>query len=126
MNNEVRDAFAAHLKYVILEYAKGIGNNRETCREFGVARSSFYEWKKAYAKDGNAGLHHKKPIAKSHPRQIPPEFIEKILHLRTKYHLGPLTYPHSFTTSNPTLLALAALSSPRWGRMGSTKIDVGC
>ena len=47
----------------------------------------------------------KKPVARSHPRQIPWEFVEKILHLRTKYHLGPqritwyLERYHGFTTS---------------------------
>jgi len=66
MNKEARDHLAAHRKYVTLEYAKAIGNNMETCRDFGVARSSFYEWKKAYAKGGKAGLLRKKPIARSH------------------------------------------------------------
>ena len=47
----------------------------------------------------------KKPIARNHPRQIPREFVEKILHLRTTYHLGPqritwyLKRYHGFTTS---------------------------
>ena len=105
MNKEARDHLAAHRKYVTLEYAKAIGNNMEACQDFGVARSSFYEWKKAYAKGGKAGLLRKKPIARSHPRQIPPEFVEKIIHLRTKYHLGPqriawyLERYHGFKTS---------------------------
>ncbi len=105
MNKEARDHLAAHRKYVILEYAKAIGNNLETCRDFGVPKSTFYEWKKAYAEGGKAGLLRKKPIARSHPRQIPPEFVEKIIHLRTKYHLGPqriawyLERYHGFKTS---------------------------
>ena len=32
----------------------------------------------------------KKPIPKSHPNQTPTEVIEKVLHLRQKYHLGPI------------------------------------
>jgi hypothetical protein len=39
--------------------------------------------------EGKAGLVRKKPIAKSHPRQLPPEVVDKILHLRRTYHLGP-------------------------------------
>ena len=92
MNSEVRDALAVRRKEVILQYAQGIGNVKEACRDFNVSGSSFYRWKKVYAKEGKVGLTRKKPIAKSHPRQIPPEFLhglEKILHLRTKYHLGP-------------------------------------
>ena len=105
MTREVKDAFAAHRKYMILEYALGSGNVRKACRDFGVPRSTFYEWKKAYAEGGKAGLLRKKPIARSHPRQIPPEYVEKILQLRTKYHLGPqriawyLERYHGFKTS---------------------------
>ena len=58
-------------------------------KEFDVPRSSFYDWKRAYAREGKAGLLRKKPIAKSHPRHIQPEFVEKMLQLRTKYHFGP-------------------------------------
>ena len=82
-----------------------VGNIKEACRDFNVSRSSFYRWKKAYAKEGKVGLTRKKPVARSHPRQIPPEFVEKILHLRTKYHLGPqriawyLERYHGFKTS---------------------------
>ena len=70
MNKEAREHLAAHRKWVILEYAKGIGNNKEACLEFGAPKSTFYEWKKAYAKGGKAGLLRQKPIARSHPRQI--------------------------------------------------------
>jgi transposase InsO family protein len=105
MNSEVRDALAAHRKFVILEYAREFGNVKKVCSEFEVARASFYRWKKAYDAEGKAGLLRKKPVAKSHPRQIPAEFVEKILHLRTKYHLGPqriawyLERYHGFKTS---------------------------
>jgi len=64
MNTEVKDALAAHRKWVILEFAKGVGNNAKACREFGVPKSTFYEWKKAYAEGGKAGLLRKKPVAK--------------------------------------------------------------
>jgi len=105
MNKEAREHLAAHRKYVILEYAKGINNNKKACQDFNVPKSSFYEWKKAYAEGGKAGLLRRKPIARNHPRQIPPEFVEKIIHLRTKYHLGPqriawyLERYHGFKTS---------------------------
>jgi transposase len=88
-----------------LRYAKGIGNVLEACQDFGVPRSSFYRWKRAYEQDGIEGLTRKKPVARSHPRQIPPEYVEKILHLRTEYHLGPqriawyLERYHGFKTS---------------------------
>ncbi len=105
MTSEVRDALAAQRKFVILQYGQEIGNVKQTCVEFGITRSSYYRWKKAYSAEGRAGLLRKKPIAYSHPRQIPSEFVEKILHLRTKYHLGPqriawyLERYHGFNTS---------------------------
>lgn len=105
MKDEARDALAIHRKYVVLEYAQAVGNVKEVCRELGVARASFYRWKRAYSKEGKAGLARKSPVAKSHPRQIPAEFVEKILHLRMTYHLGPqrivwyLERYHGFETS---------------------------
>ncbi len=105
MTSEVRNALDAQRKLIVLQYAKGIGNVGKACRDLGVVRSSFYRWKKAFAAEGRAGLVRKKPIARSHPRQIPREFVEKILHLRTQYHLGPqriawyLERYHGFTTS---------------------------
>ncbi len=105
MTDDVRDALSAHRKCVVLSYAQGIGNVRKACRDFNVPKSSFYRWRKAYSAEGKAGLIRKKPVAKSHPHQIPAEFVEKILHLRTKYHLGPqriawyLERYHGFTTS---------------------------
>jgi transposase InsO family protein len=105
MNSEVRDILAARRKVMILEYAAAIGKVSEACREFGIPRSSFYRWKKTVSVEGKRGLLRKKPIARSHPRQIPPEFVEKILHLRKQYHLGPqriawyLERYHDFKTS---------------------------
>jgi transposase len=105
MNKEVKAAFALRRKLVILEYAQAIGNAAEAYRYFEVPKSTFYTWKKAYEREGRAGLVRKKPIARSHPKQIPPDIVEKILHLRRKYHLGPqriawyLERYHGVTTS---------------------------
>jgi len=79
MTSEVRNALDAQRKLIALQYAKGIGNVGKACHDLGVARSSFYRWKNAFAAEGRAGLARKKPIARSHPRQIPREFVEKIL-----------------------------------------------
>lgn len=93
MKEEVRKAVQEELrirrKLWILDYALMCGNTSEACREFGVPRSSFYEWKMAYELNGRQGLARKKPIPWSHPRSAPPEVVEKILHLRSTYNLGP-------------------------------------
>jgi transposase InsO family protein len=89
MMKEVKEELAIRRKLLILELARESGNAAKICREFEAPRSTFYKWKKAFDAEGRAGLVRKKPIARSHPRQLPPEVIEKILHLRRTYHLGP-------------------------------------
>jgi transposase len=74
----------------VLEHAIESGNVAKTCRYFGVPRASFYRWRNAYQEYGEEGLQCKKSIAKSHPNQTPDEIVEKILHLRQKYRLGPV------------------------------------
>ncbi len=76
-------------KRQVLEHAVERGNVARTCRYFGVPRTSFYRWRNAYQEHGEEGLQCKKSIAKLHPNQTPDEIVEKILHLRRKYHLGP-------------------------------------
>ena len=77
----------------------------ELCRKYGSSQDTYYRWKKAYEIGGRDALLRKRPVAKSHPRQIPPEYVEKILHLRSTYHLGPqritwyLERYHGFKTS---------------------------
>lgn len=75
-------------KLVVLEIAEALGSDAKSYFDFDVPKSTFYEWKRAFKKEGVAGLVPKKPIPKSHPRQLAPETIEKILHLRSKYHFG--------------------------------------
>ncbi len=43
------------LKRAVLEHAEKSGNTSKTCRYFGVPRSTFYEWKKAYEERGDEG-----------------------------------------------------------------------
>ena len=45
----------------VLEHAARIGTVRKTCRYFGVARSGFHVWKKAYETHGDDGLVNQKP-----------------------------------------------------------------
>ena len=89
MTKEGREALRIHFKWTVLEYARGIGNVTKACRAFEVPRSTFYEWKKAFDKEGKAGLARKKPIARNHPRQLSKDAVDKILHLRQEYKLGP-------------------------------------
>jgi len=89
MQKEVKEALRIRFKLAVLEYAQGIGSVTKPCHEFEVPRSTFYEWKNAFDKEGRAGLARKKPIALNHPRQLSKEAVDKILHLRQEYKLGP-------------------------------------
>jgi len=87
MNKDQREI---QRKLRILRYADEIGHVAKTCRYFGIGRTSFYRWRQAYAKYGEAGLVNAPPIPKWHANRTPLEIEEKVLHLRCKYHLGPI------------------------------------
>ena len=87
MNKAQRDI---RRKKRVLEHAARIGTVRKTCRYFGVARSGFYRWKQAYETDGDEGLINKKPCPYNPRLRTPPDIVEKVLHLRRTYHLGPI------------------------------------
>ncbi len=89
MNNEALDYWRFERKLATIKYAKEWKNVSRACRTFCVSRASFYRWQKIYEENGEAGLRHRKPIAKNHPRRIPEKTVEKVLDLRREYHLGP-------------------------------------
>ena len=73
----------------LVDFAVESGNVTKTCRYFGISRSSLYRWRNVYQEHGEDGLQGTRPIAKSHPNQTPNMVVEKILHVRRKYHLEP-------------------------------------
>jgi hypothetical protein len=62
----------------VLELAKELGNVAEACRQRGLDRTSFYEWKRRFQTQGFEGLKDLPPIHKSHPQTTPPEVVDKI------------------------------------------------
>jgi transposase len=77
-------------KLKVLRHAEKIGDVARTCRYFGVGRPSFYRWKAAYEQRGEARLINEKPVPKNPANRTPPEIVEKVLYLRSKYHLGSI------------------------------------
>jgi len=61
-----------------------------TCRRFGISRDTFYRWKREYAAGGEAALVNSKPCPENPKLRTPADIEEKIIHLRTTYHLGQL------------------------------------
>ena len=87
MNNVDRDI---QRKLRALRHAEQIGDVSKTCRYFGIGRASFYRWRAAFQRQGEAGLVKRKPVPRNPANRTPPEIVEKVLHLRRTYHLGPI------------------------------------
>lgn len=65
----------------VLELAQLLGNVSEACRQRGVSRTQFYEYKHRFAKLGIDGLKDLPPIHHSHPLTTPPEVEAEVLAL---------------------------------------------
>ena len=93
----------------VLEYAEKHGNINTTCRRFGIARSTFYLWRDRYRELGEAGLARRRQCSHNHPNKTPNEVVEKILHLRRTYYMGPIRIVwylqryHDIKTSDATV-----------------------
>ncbi|MDF1635580.1 IS481 family transposase [Mycoplana sp. MJR14] len=72
------DSKLAQHRLSVLELAKELGNVAEACRQRGLDRTSFYEWKRRFQTQGFEGLKDLPPIHKSHPQTTPPETVAKI------------------------------------------------
>lgn len=77
-------------KLRILRHAEQTGDISKTCRHFGIGRASFYRWKAALQRQGEAGLANRKTAPRNPANRTAPEIVEKVLHLRQSYHLGPI------------------------------------
>jgi transposase InsO family protein len=77
---EPRDASSklAQGRLSVIELAKELGNVAEACRQRGLDRTSFYEWKRRFQTQGFEGLKDLPPIHKSHPQATPPDVVEQI------------------------------------------------
>jgi len=69
----------ARQRLSVLELAETLGNVSEACRQRGMSRSQFYEYKKRFQEEGMVGLKDLPPIPKDHPFTTSPEVVEQIL-----------------------------------------------
>jgi transposase InsO family protein len=73
------DEKIAHHRLSVLELAESLGNVSEACRQRGMTRTQFYEYKRRFQTHGLEGLKDLPPIHHSHPFTTPPEVVERIL-----------------------------------------------
>lgn len=91
IEKRAKEILRVRSKLFILNFiSKSDKSIRKECEEFGIPTNSYYNWKKKYEAEGEAGLRRKKPVATNHPNQIPQEVIDKILELRKDYQLGSI------------------------------------
>jgi transposase InsO family protein len=74
------DKIALH-RLRVLELAERLQNVAEACRNSGMARNSFYEWKRRYQTHGFEGLKDLPPVHKSHPLATPQHVRDAVLEL---------------------------------------------
>lgn len=63
----------------VLELAERLNNVSEACRQRGISRTIFYEYKRRFDEQGIEGLKDLPPISKSHPFSTAPEVVERIV-----------------------------------------------
>lgn len=77
--------FNAYTKEIILKHAMKEKNISKTCELFGISRTSFYNWQRAYEKYGVAGLEEKERKKPDMPNKVSKEVEAEILAYVAKY-----------------------------------------
>lgn len=71
----------AHRRLSVLELAQELGSVSKACKQAGMDRTSFYEWKRRFQTHGLAGLKDLPPVPKDHPQTTPEETVQRVLAL---------------------------------------------
>lgn len=99
----------AHQRLSVLELAQALGNVSEACRQRGMSRTQFYEYKRRFQTHGLEGLKDLPPIPKEHPFTTPPEVVERILTLSLEHpawgctRLSDMLKLQGVSVSSPTV-----------------------
>lgn len=62
-----------------IELATALGSVTEACRRTGMDRTSFYEWKQRYERDGYAGLIDRPSRPRSHPQTTKDDLAARVI-----------------------------------------------
>lgn len=90
MTHEVKEELRVRTMQVIFDIAAVNGGVKKLCKEFGIARSTYYYWKKRYENEGKSGLYRHKPIPNTSPRKTDSTIADKVVELRREYNMGPM------------------------------------
>ena len=76
-------------KLEVFNHTNEHGNISKTCRYFGICHETFYTWRHAYDSGGNEALINNKPSSENHKLRVLQATEDKIVYLRSTYHVGP-------------------------------------
>ena len=71
----------ARKRLSVLELAQELGSVSKACKQAGMDRTSFYEWKRRFQTHGLEGLKDLPPVHKTHPQTTPEHIQERIVEL---------------------------------------------
>src|SRR5678816_2413034 len=91
----------ARQRLSVLQLAQMLGSVSEACRQRGMTRTQFYDYKRRFELQGLEGLKDLPPIHKTHPQTTPAEVVEQILALSLAHPAWGLSLIH---ISEPTRL----------------------
>jgi transposase InsO family protein len=80
---------ARHRLAVIRHAQEVTGNVAQTCRYFGITRTTYYRWYRRYEAKGVVGLRDRSTRPLVSPGATPADVVAKIIYLRQNYHFGP-------------------------------------
>lgn len=75
----------AHRRLSVLELSQELGSVSKACRQAGMDRTSFYEWKRRFQTHGLEGLKDLPPVHKDHPQTTPEGTVQKVLALSQRH-----------------------------------------
>jgi len=102
MHKEVEKYLRVKRKLIVLEYARVFGSNLEAYKAYGIPKSTFYDWKKAFEEEGEEGLAYKKPICVSSQFSITLDYFNVIL-FGSKHDYPPAKL-HTQSSTAPSFL----------------------
>lgn len=99
----------AHKRLSVLQLAEALGSVSTACKQAGMDRTSFYEWKRRFQTHGLEGLKDLPPIHKTHPQTTPPETVKKVINLSFEHpgwgcvKLSDMLRIQGISVSSPTV-----------------------
>lgn len=101
----------------VLQLAEALNNVSEACRQRGVSRTQFYEYKRRFQTHGMEGLKDLPPIHHNHPWTTPPETVERILAMSLEHpswgcvRLSDQLKLEGISVSSPTIQSILSKNS---------------